>query len=368
MSKRNPPCISGRGFRITDNLRLQHLPSLSIPGTGAGAESRLEALGWNKRIIAYLSLALSNDNRFIANGNFNLIGTISDQSLILPAKKIWNTPNDDVSIQLTIPDGRNFTFSQGGLFSDYLDGSTCTASYFTNTNPSNPTLLQGEDLEARGIKDFCLRAHAVPTSSTSVKLWISIYPSSKDEVLEHPLGQNPAWPGILLFSGQVPLFPPSSSLSLSWGQPVLPLIILGGPLEDLPNCPESAEFVSKSASILRSCATPDTCRTGAQLLPRWTELDEEGVSKLISVPPEKIWPTPTSATRPPRQGRPYCLFFFSPLFFFLSLPSLFTFPISLPNDVYAVKSPTSPPPTYGSIEKIMNFFLHLTTPPQLKSE
>ena len=329
MSRRGPPCIGGKAFKPSTDLSLRHLPSLCIPGPGAGAVNKLESLGWNGKVVAYLSLSLANDNRSISNGNFNLIGSISEQPLTFPAKKIWNTTDDNVSLQLSIPDGRNFIFSEGGLTSDYLDGNSCKASFFTNTDPANPTLIQGEDLEARGVGDFCLRAYATPQSPNLVKMWILIFPSSAEEVLSHPLGRNPAWPGILAFSGQVPLFPPSSSLSLPWGQPILPLFIIGGSLETLPYCPSSQEISSRTATILRTCSTPDYYRTGALLIARWRELDEDGAAKLISPPLEKIWPAPPTSSEPPPIGRP-C--FSYPMFYVLfsfgfATPSFLTRPL-----------------------------------------
>ena len=310
MSKRPPPALAGRVFRAREDLVLHHLKSLSIPGTGAGSEQKLESFGWNGKIISYLSLSLSNDNKSVSNGSFNLIGSISDSPLVFPTKKLWDTVNDTISLQLSLPNGRDFPFSEGGLVSDYVDSTDISFSFFNNKEPTNPIVEDPETLRAHKIGDFCLRAFGVPTSTNFVKLFILFFPASAEEVLSHPLGKNPAWPGILLFSGQVPLFPPSSCLNLAWGQPILPLFLLGAPLSDLPHCPPSRECSGSIAAILRTCASPITLRTTSQLLPKWEELDSSGASKLQCTQPEKIWPpTTASPTPPPRHGNhlSYCV-------------------------------------------------------------
>ena len=194
MNRRGPPCITGRGFKPKSPLTPQHISSLCVPGPGAGAEAKLNSFSWNGKIAAYITLVLSNDNKTVANGTFNLIGSFSDQPLIIPVKKIWGTNDDTVSLKLALPDGRIFLFSEGGLTSDYINGENCTTSFFLNNNPTVPTPVQEDELLIHGIGSFSLRAFAVPVSANSVKVWILAFPADKEGVLSHPLGRTPAWP------------------------------------------------------------------------------------------------------------------------------------------------------------------------------
>ena len=285
------PTLSGKWFKQREKLSAAHIKALVIPGPGPAAERKLSEMNWNTKVIGTITMELANDNRSVVNGQFGLHGTIANASITVPAKKIWEEANEAVSVSIKLPVGNKFNFPCG-LTSEYLDESVLDpAIFFHNDQANNPVLEPGER-ETLKIDRFCLRAVVVPSTPSFVKLTILVFPGSKEEVLTHPLASNPAWPGIRLFDGQLPLFPPSSVKNLQWGQPFLPLFVLGTPWELADNVPPHEEVLAKFAGIMRSCAMPNTCRNAQVLASKWEELDESGASRLSKTKLEKTWPAP----------------------------------------------------------------------------
>lgn len=305
----NIPTLGGKWFKQRDKLTAPHVRALVVPGTGPAAVRKLEEMNWNGKVVGTILMELSNDNRNVESARFELHGSISDAPITVPAKKIWEDADESTSVAFKLPPGGKFKFPNG-LTSDYVDESELEpAVVFRNNQADNP-IIGPEEREPLGIGSFCLRLVAQPASVSFIKITILVYPEDKEELLSHPLAMNPSWPGIRLFDGQLPLFPPSSVKSLQWGQPFLPLFILGSPWETASNIPQQEEIVAKFAAIMRSGAMPDTCRNAQVLATRWEDIDEAGASRLSKTRVEKLWPAPPAT--PTLQGLPG-----SPSFFFL---------------------------------------------------
>jgi hypothetical protein len=61
------------------------------------------------------------DNTKVNNGKFALRGFIDASELRIVCKTIWPKADSGISLCLTIPEAKVFTFSNGGLASDYVD-------------------------------------------------------------------------------------------------------------------------------------------------------------------------------------------------------------------------------------------------------
>ena len=242
------PTLGGKWFKQRDRLTAPHVRALVIPGTGPAAERKLEEMNWNGKVVGAIIMELSNDNRIVDSAQFGLHGSISDTPITVPAKKIWKDADESTSVSFKLPSGSKFKFPSG-LTSDYLDKSELEPAVFFRNNQADSPIIGPEEREPLGIGSFCLRLVA-PASASFIKIAILVYPEDKEEILSHPLAMNPSWPGIRLFDGQLPLFPPSSLKSLQWGQPFLPLFILGSPWETASNIPQQEEIVAKFAAML----------------------------------------------------------------------------------------------------------------------
>ena len=94
--------------------------------------------------------------------------------------------------------------------------------------------------------------------------------------------------------GDIPLLPRPTA---PWGCPVLPLIVSGTPLDQLPVQPEIDVLKRTISLIMRKAAMPETGRTGAALLTKWRRL-ANNPEELTSKSGTTTWPTsePASAT------------------------------------------------------------------------
>jgi len=104
---------------------------------------------------------------------------------------------------LSILNANIFSFQNRNLYSDFLDSSAYTYSFF-----QNDSTLATDFLVSYNCKGFCLRAHI---SGTFLNLWITLYPFSKDYLLaNYPTATNPAFPGLKVLVGDIPFTPLNS--------------------------------------------------------------------------------------------------------------------------------------------------------------
>ena len=80
--------------------------------------------GWNDEPIIIPSLVLSDDNRRIIDANIVACGRMfKEKGLSIDAMRIWDL-DEPYNIKISNLNLRNFTFSNGELWSDLVDGSS----------------------------------------------------------------------------------------------------------------------------------------------------------------------------------------------------------------------------------------------------
>ena len=89
----------------------------------------------------------------------------------------------------------------------------------------------------------------------------------------------------------IDLFPRAGNdVGKSWGCPIIPLIHLGGSLDEHHTLPATDEIKNAISTTLRSAVVPITKRDLRTLSAAWTSLKESGLSKLKERQPDLMWP------------------------------------------------------------------------------
>ena len=295
--KKAVPPIYGDGFKGKEELNLDDIKKCAVEGFSKDNLKHLTP-DWSGEVAGVVGLSLSNDNKRVTEGRFYLIGNLCTDKRS-HANKFWNI-SEPLTLTVTIPDCSIFKFSSGGLVSELLDGGTIKHSFY-----------KGEDLvPAESLPDnilgFTLRAHIIPTTSNWAKLYIILFPLPIDLLKStHPLCANPMFPGILVFSGEFPLIPSSSALPLkkNWGCPITPAILPGAFFSESENFPKTNLLRAAIAQLLRKAVKPEGKAGFDNLIPRWLEIFENGISKLRNTTLDSIWPAPSSRNEDFSEGR-----------------------------------------------------------------
>ena len=289
--KKPPTIITGQEFRGSTPLDEDDFAALSVDGFGSPASSLLASINWSGEIVAVSGLRLSPDNSQVLSSSVFLLGSLFSQKRV-NITKAWGF-NSNTYLSLTIPNANIFPFPNGQLYSDYVDSSACSLSF--SQNGSEVSLVS---LASRGYNGFSLRAHLAPISPTYTKLWITLFPLSKEDLLSsHPLASNPCFPGLKILEGDIPFTPLSSGppLEKAWGFPFAPAILLGSELTNSSTLPSNASLIAALSATLRRPFRPEIYTTGAKLRARYEEILDQGSSQLKELSVEFLWPLPSAS-------------------------------------------------------------------------
>ena len=309
--KSAPAVIKGPQFNGSSPLTHDDIEALSVDGFGNPAEILLDGINWSQEIIALTGLRLSPDNQRVVNSAVFLLGSLCVDKRV-SVTKVWNF-SATTYLTLTVNNANIFTFPNGALHSDYVDSSAFSFKFSQSGSTLGlPTLT---DL---GYKGFCLRAALAPISPTFTKIWITLFPFAKADLLStHPLAPNPSFPGLKILESDVPFAPLSSGppLEKDWGFPFAPAILLGSELDPDAPFPSNLTIIAALTAMLRSPVRPEQHSSGAKLASRYAELLDHGSSQLKSLATEHIWPLPPSADTLAGPSSGTQLRYYIPLFF-----------------------------------------------------
>ena len=282
-----PKVIAGDGFKGTDLLSAADLRKLCANSTRDACDRLLG--NWDGRVLAAVTMKLSNDNRAIANTQITLIGDLLDgQSKSFKASKFWDTA---VSLSLLIHnfDASKFIFGSS-LTSELIDSGVIPHS-FVAEGSNEP--LAAEDVAEAGIPGFSLRCHLYPISSAHVKMNIVLFPLPVQQLLtDFPLVESALFPGLNAIYGDIQLHPASTRVlpHKRWGSPVSFFLLGSSPPADSDTIPSTAEFKAALAALLRAVTKPDCKANASFLAAKWSQINDSGASALSKKPVELIWP------------------------------------------------------------------------------
>ena len=306
--KKAPAVIKGPQFNGSTPLNHDDVDALSVDGFGSPAETLLDNINWSREIVALTGIRLTPDNLRVASSAIFLLGSLCVDKRV-SVTKVWNFPTTTY-ITITVNNANIFTFPNGALTSDYVDSSALSFK-FSQSGSS----LELSSLADFGYKGFCLRAALAPISPTFSKIWITLFPFSKaDLISSHPLAPNPSFPGLKILEGDIPLAPLSAGppLEKDWGFPFAPAFLIGSELDPDAPLPSNLTIIAALTSMLRNPVRPEQHSSGAKLAARYADLLEHGSSQLKTLSTEHIWPLPLNpdAIAGPSSGTLLCSLYF----------------------------------------------------------
>jgi len=258
--------------------------------------------------VACILLTLSPDNQKVTRGELVVRG-LEKKEYEWEAHKIWPPADKRITTTISLPALDSFTFSDGGLTSDYMEDEEIVHFHHLRREgrPAEPVLEV--DRRDRGIGKFCIRLICNISKDSSaehgvkLKYTVVLYPGEKGVITAMtPAAARPEWPGIKLGDGEIRMLPKPTS---PWGCPITPVIIAGQPFSDLPRAPSSPNLRAAIGAIMRRCGQPELSRTGAKVLEKWDKLVKNPGS-LHQKKPSVVWPAEQPArpaSQPQYSGR-----------------------------------------------------------------
>jgi hypothetical protein len=266
---------------------------LEIRNLTSEIRSRLTEYGWNGEGAGCVCLCLSADNQRVERGVFATVGKLGEFKE--EAAKIWPNGSNRAILTIKIPGADIFTFSDGGLTSDIVPHDRVDHSLYISQDNGGPTLMLEPEYEEFGIGGFCLRMicgiskNSSAKSGVLIRYTVMLFPMEKEKMVKkYDMAQHTAWPGLKLLDGEIPLLIKTTA---AWGSPILPLILTGTSLEQLPQFPSGEELRGAISSIMSGAAAAETSRSASHLLARWKRLAGHP-QELVAKKSALDWPNP----------------------------------------------------------------------------
>ncbi len=278
-----------------------------IGNTTSDPAAALRRFGWDGSGCSCIALTLDADNEKVGGATFLVRGPVDGKTVAVEANKIWPGASSDVTLTLKFSDASIFTFSDGSLGSDIVAQERIQHCFYLTKEGRPPTPILEADYGEWGLKKFAARLTACLSKNTSakagvvVKYTIILYPASAEELLErYEMAQSPAWPGLRIMDGHLPLLPRPTD---NWGCPIVPLVVPGGNRKAEGQLPDADELKRAIAHVMARTVVAETGRTGNAVLNKWEKMagspDELTVKR-----GDLAWPRPTP-TPPSNNGKIY---------------------------------------------------------------
>jgi len=252
----------------------------------------LKRFKWSGKTVAAIVLELSTDNRQVAGGAFCVRGPLGKE-IRVRANSLWQDADPQLVLNVRIPSGETFVFSDGSLASDYLAAEKVQHQFQVEEEGSGWRQLPIEEADDWGAGQFCLRLVASLSKISArggvgLKYWVLIFPGDPEAVLNvSELAQHASWPGIALAEGEMALIPTAGK---AWMCPLFPLLVASTPLHIASGFPEGAELRRCIDAILARSAAAEVHENRREVTNRWQQL----ANQPDSFEPQQsglIWPT-----------------------------------------------------------------------------
>jgi len=295
-------------FAGARSLTPDEVIQLEVTNFTSDIDGELVQRGWAKpAACGSIGLHLAIDNNSVEGGRFIVRGQLVDgKQLVVEAGKVWHGADSKASLVLRFNDASVFTFSEGGLASDIIDGSQVEFGLVTFNETKQAVPILDNDMEEWGFKGFSLRmlCHISKRSSTRegviIAYTIILYPMWKADLLDrYEAAQNAAWPGLKVAEGHFPMFPKSQT---PWGCPIMPWLIMEVNTTEGGENPDSGMLRAAIAAVMNQQAMAESCRTGSSLITKWDRI-QNNPGDLITKTPDVTWPTDVTVAKRTATGK-----------------------------------------------------------------
>jgi len=269
------------------------LKKLVIADHEEDVSAALRRFKWNGKTAGAIVLDLSEDNRRVVSGTFCVRGTLGKETR-LQADKLWPEGDSQMALNIRIPAGEQFTFSDGSLASDYLQSDRVAHKFQVREDGGSWRNLAEEEIEDWGGGQFCLRLvaslhKASARGGVTLKYWVLLFPGEPEAVLNvSELAQHASWPGIAVCEGEMSLLP---ACGKAWMAPIFPLLMAATPLHVADNFPTGEELRRCVDSIMARSAAAEVLADRQAVTDRWQVLANQPDS-FEARPSGVIWPAP----------------------------------------------------------------------------
>jgi len=278
-------------FSGSENISETDKKKIIVNNFSESIETVLGEFLWEGQAAGTIGLTLSDDGKRVESGQFITRGVLEARTIKMAAANIWADTDESLILTIKLPRAEIFRFSEGGLFSQYVDEDSVIHSLHSVKDGQTPVpILQGEKKEW-SIGSFCLRQICHISKNSTVRdgvmlTWVVlIFPRAKEQLLEaSDLTSSPSWPGLRLISGEMPLMPRPTT---AWKCPVLPLLRSNN--EDR-RTPSGGALRHAIGAILQKTGGADIMKDAQHLSTRWQTIAENpGAFTEKTVP--ITWPT-----------------------------------------------------------------------------
>ena len=291
-------------FSGRDTIDFGEVKKGELRNTTSDVRDRLREFGWQAdKLAGCVCLMLSADNKRVEDGFLVTRGPIEVKEMRIEANKIWPTASADVFLLVKLASADIFSFSEGGLCSDFVNMDKIHHVFYKMEEGRSPTVVLEADYEEMGVGSFCMRMTCVPSDRSTarrgaiLKATTLLFPEEREVMLATYSGaKSMAWPGLRVTESELVLWPMPT---VAWKCPVIPLMLPGIEFSACQDLPASESLRSFVGAIMSKAAVAETARTGAAVVARWKRL-ASNPDELRLDPGPVTWPA--AAVQQPEQG------------------------------------------------------------------
>jgi hypothetical protein len=247
-----------------------------VTNASDSVDTALKNFKWGKQAMGSVVLLLSADNRQPIAGEFVVRGKLEAKEWRLEAAKLWSEADEQATLVIKTPKAEIFSFPEGGLWSDIVDGSELDAAVWAVSEGGQQEQVPAADYDEWGIGEFSARMVCQLSKQSSqakgvlIKYHVPVFPQARAVVVKEGLhAKLGSLPGLKLAEGEFPLGP---SPSRAWRCPLVPLTQPGMPYERLAVAPATDQLRVAIAAIMQKATAPELCKSAATLTPKWEKL------------------------------------------------------------------------------------------------
>jgi hypothetical protein len=284
-------------FSGTDNISESDKRKIFVNNFSDNIESVLGEFLWDGTAAGTIGLTISDDGKKVESGRFITRGVLEAKTIKMAASNIWVGADESLILSVKLPRAELFRFSEGGLYSQYVDEDSVNHTLHSVKEGQTPIPILPGDKEEWSVGNFCIRQVCCISKNSTARggvllTWtVLIFPRAKEQLLEaSDLTSSPSWPGLRLISGEMPLMPRPTT---AWGCPVLPILRSNNEDRTIPN---GATLRHAVGAIMEKTSGTDIMRDVQQLDTRWKTIADNPLNfteKPVSVNwPKQLQPEP----------------------------------------------------------------------------
>ena len=167
------PDLDKELFRGGSEVKEEDLAKCEVNNLGEDVTNVLTSFDWEGGPAACILLQLTPDNERIAAGTLITRGR-DEKEYTLDVSKVWQDANMGVTLTIRLPELDSYTFTDGGMTSDFLPDEECIHFFHATKDSGASTPILSANLAQHGIGRFCTRLVCQPAKASSAERGVVI--------------------------------------------------------------------------------------------------------------------------------------------------------------------------------------------------